>query len=161
MGPVLQPSERQALSRTADEREEVRRRADTLLSEACDDTSEVMFVTGLYGPQGEVPTRSIAQLQVQPAAEYWREVREAGSDDDDWTLHQWASFEDYSPHRFDETVDLVSAEQLVDTFVVATARNVIVHFYDGGVDVILPTPIERDQWYERHHGWASPRSDGM
>jgi hypothetical protein len=146
---------------TAGEHEEMRRRADILLADACDGTSEVMFVTGLYGPRGQVPTRSVAQLRVQPDAGYWREVSDVGSDDDDWPLHQWASFGDYSPHGFDETVELVSAEQLVQTFVVATARNVIVHFYDGGVDVILPTADERGRWYERHKEWASPHPSGL
>jgi hypothetical protein len=145
---------------TTEEHEEMRRRADTLLAEACADSSEVMFVTGRYGPTGEEPARSAAQLQVQPDAEYWREVREAGTDDDDWPSHQWASFGDYASHRFDETVDLISAEQLDHTFVVATARSVIVHFYDGGVDVILPTADERAQWSERHQQWTSPHPSG-
>jgi hypothetical protein len=146
---------------TADEHEEIRRRADTLLAEACDDVSEVMLVTGLYGPVGQVPRRSVAQVQVQPEAEYWREVREADSDDDDWPLHQWVSFGDYSPHAFDETVQLISAEQLANTVVVAIGRNVIVNLYDGGVDVILPTADERHRWYERHREWASPLPSGL
>jgi hypothetical protein len=40
------------------------------------------------------------------------------------------------------------------------ARNIIVHFYDGGVDVILPTPDERNEWYERHPEWTSPHPSG-
>lgn len=56
---------------TAGEREEMRRRADTLVAEACDGTAEVMLVTGLYGLAGEVPTRAVAQLRIQRDAGYW------------------------------------------------------------------------------------------
>lgn len=146
---------------SAAESAEIRRRADVLLADACGGTPEVMLVTGLYGPAGVAPVRSTAQLQAQPSAAYWREVREFDAETNDWSLHQWVSLESYSPGRFDPIVDLVASEELPHTLVVAPVRNVVVYFYDGGADVILPSAAERARWYERHKAWASSRSDGL
>lgn len=34
------------------------------------------------------------------------------------------------------------------------------HPYDGGADVILPTPEERDRLRNRHSAWLSTRPSG-
>ncbi|MEU9732357.1 hypothetical protein [Streptomyces sp. NPDC048002] len=46
-------------------------------------------------------------------------------------------------------------------FVTDTELERIHHPYDGGADVVLATPAERDALRERHAGWLSAHPDGL
>jgi hypothetical protein len=50
---------------------------------------------------------------------------------------------------------------MVGIILVGVASRIVIHPYDGGTDVVLPTADERDQWLERHREWASPLPSGL
>jgi hypothetical protein len=55
----------------------------------------------------------------------------------------------------------VADEALVEVFVADTELRRIHHPYDGGADVILDTPAERDGVRDRHTDWLSSHPAGL
>lgn len=60
----------------------------------------------------------------------------------------------------EEDLDAVRAERVQAAFGEPEFRW-LYHPYDGGVDVILPTPAERDTLKERHQTWLSTHPSGL
>jgi hypothetical protein len=151
---------------STDEWEELLRRARTLLDEASRPGDQMMVVTGLYGESGSVPSRSQAMAAVQPLAEYWcevpeRSVPEVTLDEPPWPWHLWVSWVSYEPGCFDPLVRRAADWEVVGVLIVATSSRIALHPYDGGTDVILPTPGMRDRWRDRHLTWTSPHPSGF
>ncbi|WP_425246288.1 DUF3885 domain-containing protein [Streptomyces sp. NEAU-NA10] len=55
----------------------------------------------------------------------------------------------------------VADEALVEVFVADTELRRIHHPYDGGADVILATPAERDRVRDQHTDWLSSHPAGL
>ncbi|WP_405931172.1 hypothetical protein [Streptomyces sp. NBC_00827] len=55
----------------------------------------------------------------------------------------------------------VADEALVEVFFADTELRRIRHPYDGGADVILATPEERDRLRDQHTDWLSSHSSGL
>jgi hypothetical protein len=144
-----------------DEWQELLRRADTLVSEACAAGAQLMLVTGSHSEAGSEPSRDEVMNAVQPAPEYWRQVLPDDAEAADWPFHLWASWPTYAPHSFDALIRAAAGWKVVGVMLVAVASRIVIHPYDGGTDVFLPTAEERNQWLERHQEWASPLPSGL
>ncbi|WP_405973797.1 hypothetical protein OG496_35340 [Streptomyces sp. NBC_00988] len=55
----------------------------------------------------------------------------------------------------------VADDTLAEVFVTDTGLQRIHHPYDGGADVILTTPAERDRLRAKHTGWLSSQPSGL
>lgn len=61
----------------------------------------------------------------------------------------------------DELLRAVADDALGDVFFTDTELRRIHHPYDGGADVILATPAERDRLRDRHTDWLSSHPAGL
>ena len=143
-----------------EEWEEVLHRADAVISAACDSGEDLMVVTALYGSPGAEPARHEFQVEVQPDADYWREAF-VDPDEADWPLHLWTCWMTYSSHSLDSLIRRTAEWQLTGVLIVAPGSSIAMHAYDGGIDVLLPTPQERDVWARRFSTWTSPHCSGL
>ncbi|WP_121717378.1 hypothetical protein [Streptomyces sp. E5N91] len=90
---------------------------------------------------------------------------ESDEDDPDPAFHTHTRF--YAKRRswrhgcVDALLRAVADEALVEVFVTDTGLRRIHHPYDGGADVILATPGERDRLRGRHTDWLSGHPSGM
>lgn len=144
--------------------EEIHRRVDCLVSDVCDLGDDIVLVIGRYGPPGNPPPISEAQATVQVDPVHWREVNlppDPGEDiDDNWPLHLWASLHRYAPRSLDPLVRRIAEYGLAEVLLIAPKTGVALHPYDGGTDMILADPRQRNTFRDRHRHWASPHPDG-
>ncbi|MEU6506961.1 hypothetical protein [Streptomyces sp. NPDC046942] len=73
-------------------------------------------------------------------------------------------YADRRPWRYgclDDLLRAVADETLVEVFITDTELRRIHHPYDGGADVILATPAERDRLRERHTDWLPSGPAGL
>ncbi|MFE0800912.1 hypothetical protein [Streptomyces sp. NPDC058812] len=111
------------------------------------------------GPEGfPTPRRAL-----QPDGVHW--WTESEEDDPDPGFHTHTRL--YADRRrwlrgcVDGLLRAVADEALVEVFVTDTDLRHVHHPYDGGADVILATPAERDRFRQRHGDWLSGRPDGL
>jgi hypothetical protein len=90
---------------------------------------------------------------------------EPEQDDPDPEFHTHTRlYADRRPWRhgcLDELLRAVVDEAVVEVFVTDTELRRIHHPYDGGADVILATPAERDDLRDRHTDWLSSHPSGL
>ena len=61
----------------------------------------------------------------------------------------------------DDVLLCVADEKIVNFFVLSCGRQRIFAPYDGGVDVILKTVKERDEFKTKYKNWLSPQASGL
>ncbi|MCX5361118.1 hypothetical protein OG864_20635 [Streptomyces sp. NBC_00124] len=93
-------------------------------------------------------------------------------------IHWWTKSDQHDPEYYTHTrfyadgrpwrhgcIDALlraaANEATVEVFLTDTALRRIHHPYDGGADVILTTPSERDALRERHTDWLSSHPSGL
>ncbi|MFI1759558.1 hypothetical protein [Streptomyces sp. NPDC020571] len=115
-----------------------------------------------WAPDGPAvfPTR---QRESHPDGAHW--WTESDEEDPDPALHTYTRFYAYRrpwrSGRVDALLRAVADEALVEVFVTDTELRRIHHPYDGGADVVLATPGERDGLRDRHVDWLSPHPSGL
>ncbi|WP_234376979.1 hypothetical protein [Streptomyces sp. TP-A0356] len=96
------------------------------------------------------------------AVRWWTEP---DRDDPDPAFHSyWYLYADRRPwHRegIDALLRAVADEAIAEVFLTDVGLRRLYHPYDGGADVILPTPAERDRLRHRHSDWLSPYPSGL
>ncbi|MGH4033857.1 DUF3885 domain-containing protein [Actinomycetota bacterium Odt1-20B] len=104
-----------------------------------------------------------ARESLHPGGVRW--WTEADESDPDPEFHTYTRlYADRRPWRrgcADGLLRAVADDTLARVFVTDTGLRRIHHPYDGGADVILATPGERDRLRERYRGWLSGRPDGL
>ncbi|MBD9726074.1 hypothetical protein PV755_43395 [Streptomyces caniscabiei] len=90
---------------------------------------------------------------------------ESEQDDPDPEFHThirlYASRRPWNPGCLDGLLRAVADEALVEVFVADMELRRIHHPYDGGADVILATPVERDRVRDEHTDWLSSHPAGL
>ncbi|WP_425830203.1 DUF3885 domain-containing protein [Streptomyces fractus] len=125
---------------------------------------EVFVVTQDWSPTRTGPPgwRSPREALHPDGVLWWTEADE---DDPDPEFHTYTHlYADRRPWRtgcVDELLRAVADEVLVDVFLTDTGLRRIHHPYDGGADVILDSPAERDRFRERHADWLSGQPSGL
>ncbi|WP_254394345.1 hypothetical protein [Streptomyces sp. AC512_CC834] len=101
--------------------------------------------------------------QLHPEGMLW--WTESVEDDPDPEFHTHTRlYADRRPWRrgcVDDLLLAVADEALVEVFVTDTDLRRIHHPYDGGADVVLSTPGERDRLRGRHFDWLSSHPAGL
>ncbi|MGW0923721.1 DUF3885 domain-containing protein [Streptomyces sp. NPDC002755] len=90
---------------------------------------------------------------------------ESDEDDPDPENHTYTRlYADRRPWRhgcIDGLLRAVAGDRLAEVFITDTALQRIHHPYDGGADVILTTPAERDRLSDKHNDWLSSHPAGL
>ena len=145
---------------THEERTEILLRHRAVLeSLGVDEQTPLITVTTEYSRQSEIEARSTEQDAVQPGA--WKWLAIPGSEDIDepgW----WQLFvAETRVSGLDGLLHLVADDGCRGVLLLPTDLSWIVHPYDGGADVIVQTPAERDVLRARFSDWLSTREDGL
>ncbi|MGW0828285.1 DUF3885 domain-containing protein [Streptomyces sp. NPDC002845] len=100
---------------------------------------------------------------LHPDSIHWWTERD--QDDPDPAFHNHTRlYADRRPWRrgcVDELLRAVADDTLAEVFLTDTELRRIHHPYDGGADVILATPTERDRLLSEHTGWLSSHPAGL
>ncbi|MEU6145871.1 hypothetical protein ABZ848_36705 [Streptomyces sp. NPDC047081] len=75
--------------------------------------------------------------------------------------HLYAELRPWAPGLVDDLLRAVADDTLAEVFLADTGLRRLYHPYDGGADVVLTTPEERDRLRERHRGWLSSHPCGL
>lgn len=130
---------------------------------ADDEEDEVYVVTAGWSAEPTGPEEPTPRNDVHPGSVRWTTV--ADTDDPDPQFHTYTHL--YVNRRpwqrgcVDPLLRTVADDELAGVFLTDTALRRIHHPYDGGADVLLPTPQERDQLATRHPDWLSSHPLGL
>jgi hypothetical protein len=106
---------------------------------------------------------SAPRQELHPGGVHW--WTESRQDDPDPEFHThtrlYADRRPWTPGCVDGILRAVADEELVEVFFTDTELRRIHHPYDGGADVVLTTPAERDRLRDRHTDWLSPYPGGF
>ncbi|MGW1880912.1 DUF3885 domain-containing protein [Streptomyces sp. NPDC001970] len=138
-------------------------RYNTVLDELFADT-DVFVVTMDWsntptGPAGYPTPRET----LHPGSTLWWTESDQEDPDPEFYTHT-RLYADRRPWKLgcvDELLRAVADEALVEVFFTDTELRRIHHPYDGGADVILTTPEERDRLRDLHSGWLSSHPLGL
>lgn len=111
------------------------------------------------GPEG-FPT---PRRELQPNGVHWWTESEEGEPNPEFHTHTrlYADRRRWRRGCVDGLLRAVADEALVEVFVTDTDLRRVHHPYDGGADVILATPAERDRSRQRHGDWLSDHPGGL
>lgn len=101
--------------------------------------------------------------ELHPDGIVWWIESEQEDPDPEFHVHT-RLYADQRPWRHgcvDELLRAVADDVLSEVFVTDTELRRIYHPYDGGADVILATPTERDELRDRHTDWLSSHPAGL
>ncbi|MFE1265667.1 hypothetical protein ACFW5X_34810 [Streptomyces albogriseolus] len=117
---------------------------------------DVYVITPVWTTEAEVPPS-------QPEAGYWQSLLvEDGPDPEFRTYcHLFADRRPWQHGCLDELLRDVADDKVAGVLVTDTQVRRIHHPYDGGADVFLTTPGERDLLRHRHADWLSSHPSGL
>ncbi|MFI7005425.1 hypothetical protein [Streptomyces sp. NPDC050145] len=111
---------------------------------------EVYVITPAWATEAEVPA-------FQPDAEYWQSLLVKDDPDPEFRTycHLFAVRRPWVYGCLDEMLRDIADDKVAGVLVTDTQIRRIYHPYDGGADVFLTTPGERDRTRDRHADWLS------
>lgn len=149
---------------TEEEYAELLRRYFAVLDELRGDEEILTVVTCSFSfAMSPRPVRRSSLLTgLLPRPRYWRSVSEG---EDEGEEQAWAHLYVHRVHRhapaLRELFRAVADERAFDVMVTDSAVSWVHHPYDGGSDLILATPAERDRVSELFAQWRSPWDHGL
>ena len=138
-------------------------RHNTVLASLTHAGETLALLTSGYSDTAE-PTRNGLLLTLDPQASPWRSVamHEHTDDFDEPTFfHVFASRHRWLPGGFDSIVRRVADDAVANVMIVPLDCRRLLHPYDGGMDVILDSPVTRDALKASFPDWLSDRDDGL
>jgi hypothetical protein len=115
-----------------------------------------------YTPNGPAGFPTPRQTLHPDGIRWWIESEQDDPDPESHThTRLYADRRPWEPGCVDELLRAVADETLVEVFFADTELRRIHHPYDGGADVILATPAERDQLRDRQSAWLSSHPAGL
>ncbi len=135
-------------------------RADALLRATIGYHSRVLVVSGHHGAR-TAPELSPSQATIHTTPEHWYTEPDSDIDDPDWPLHLWSSWEVCSSGSFGSLIALTADSKLIEVMLVSAQKGVVLHPYDGGMDIFMRTSVERDDLRAQFAQWASPLPSGL
>lgn len=141
---------------------EVLRRHNLLLAELVSRTCPSLLVMTVAWSDSAMPTARDASLaRAVPDADLWTSVlRERDGDEEFWT-HVYVTSRRWQSGVVDQLLRLVADDETADVIITDAQFDWLVHPYDGGVDVVTGSTIERDQLRRDHSDWLSVHSSGL
>ncbi|MGW5345470.1 DUF3885 domain-containing protein [Streptomyces sp. HUAS TT3] len=123
---------------------------------------EAYVVTTDWADPSEPTDYAARRAALHPQGTLWTTLDE--TDDPDPAFHtRWYFYADRRPWQrgcLDPLLRAVADDTLPGIFVTDPGFTRIHHPYDGGADVILPTPEERDRLRDQHSAWLSAHPSG-
>jgi hypothetical protein len=148
---------------TEDEYRIVLARHNTVLAELVTGF-EVLVVTAGYSDAAELtePCRSPETVAAaHPHAMYWTSVcRDDEPGFESW-MHLYAGRLPWSEGCLDRLLRQVADDVIANVVIADVDLLWLYHPYDGGMDVILPSPDARDALRDRHLDWLSRHPAGL
>jgi hypothetical protein len=158
---------------TSRERGVVLRRHRAVLQELSDGdrAAELVVITGWYSKGDRIPPRMPIRRWLdaggrhpRAGARWWRSFVEDDSEPDDviWT-HLFAERRHLGDERVRRLLREIAEGDLgsPDAILAPPDLTWLYHPYDGGADVIAPTPAQRDALRDRHTDWLSDHPSGL
>ncbi|MDI3408043.1 DUF3885 domain-containing protein [Streptomyces cavernicola] len=116
---------------------------------------DVFVVTTDWSTSPTGPAAHPTRRALHPGAALW--WTEADDDDPDsgfhTYVHMYADVRRWERGCADGLLRAVAGDELAGVFLTDSGLRRIHHPYDGGADVVLATPEERDRLRERHRAW--------
>ncbi|MEU9401222.1 hypothetical protein [Streptomyces sp. SID4985] len=99
----------------------------------------------------------------QPDARYWQTLLVEDDPNPEFRTycHLFAARRPWRYGCLDALLRDIADAKVAGVLVTDTRMRRVYHPYDGGADVFLPTPGERDQTRDRHADWLSSHSSGL
>ncbi|UZJ29831.1 DUF3885 domain-containing protein [Streptomyces endophytica] len=147
---------------TEDEYAVVLDRNNTVLDELFAGT-DVYVVTTAWSSEPNGPERPTRRRKVHAAGSSWMTIaNEADPDPEFHTYtHLYADRRPWQRGSLDSILREVAHDALSGVIITDTGLQHIHHPYDGGADIILTTPEERDELRNRHTDWLSQHPTGL
>lgn len=126
--------------------------------------TDVFVVTMDWSDAPTGPSGLPSPLQeLHPEGTHWWTESEVDDPDPEFHTHTrlWADRRPWRHGCLDDLLRAVADEVVVEVFVTDTELRRIHHPYDGGADVILDTPAERDELCGRYADWLSRHPTGL
>ena len=136
--------------------------AELLSHEGADQARELVVVTASW-PDAPRPAPRAAELAgALPAATYWTSVVTDDSipGEEIWT-HLWASAACLHGEELRRLLRLVADYATGGVIITTAEMGWLYHPYDGGADVIVASPVHRDQLRRAHADWLSAHRSGL
>ena len=139
---------------TAAEYSTVLGRHNTILAELAGD-SPVLVMTAGYSdrPEPRGPVRYAVTEAVHPGASYWSSVRINGDPGFETWMHLYVSRLCWSAGCVDPLLRLVADNVIADVLLADAGLRWLYHPYDGGMDVVTASAVERDALSDGHRDW--------
>ncbi|GJF27216.1 hypothetical protein [Streptomyces sp. HO565] len=104
----------------------------------------------------------LAEFVAQPAG-YWqtRLVEDEPKPEFRTYCHLFAARRPWRRRCIDEVLRDIADDKVAGVLITDTQMRRIHHPYDGGADVFLTTPHERDRTRDRHTDWLSSHPSGL
>ncbi|MBM9503221.1 hypothetical protein ITX44_01495 [Streptomyces sp. KK5PA1] len=130
-------------------------RHNTVLDELFAGT-DVYVITPHWATEAEVPP-------IQPDAGYWQSLLVEDDPDPQFRTycHLFADRRPWQRGCIDELFREIADYKVAGLLITDTRMRRIYHPYDGGADVFLTTPQERDRTRDRHTDWLSNHLSGL
>ena len=94
---------------------------------------------------------------------HWSTIQPDPDDEPDFPVywHLFASRRPWQPGDLDDPLRAVADNELSNVIIGPSDLRWLYHPYDGGADVILPSPTDRDELRNRHSEWLSRHPAGL
>ncbi|MFF2894853.1 hypothetical protein [Streptomyces sp. NPDC057966] len=119
---------------------------------------------GHHGRRQEfIPEREAEVPPFQPDAGYWQSLLVEDDPDPEFRTycHLFAARRPWRHGCLDELLRDIADDKVAGVFVTDAQMRRIHYPYDGGADVFLTTPEERDRTRDRHAHWLSGSPSGL
>jgi hypothetical protein len=125
--------------------------------------SEVYVVTVAWSWEPSGPELPPRRGEVHPEGSLWMTLTDEDDPDPESRTytHLYADRRPWRPGGADAILREVADDVLSEVFITDSGLHRIHHPYDGGADVILTTPEERDALRDRHRGWLPRNPAGL
>jgi hypothetical protein len=131
-------------------------RRNAVLSELVTGTELLIITTGGSStpqPQGQCRPEEI--VAAQPHSTYWTSVCTDDEPGHEYWIHLYVGLALWSPGSLDELLRQVADGVIYDVVVTDVDLRWLYHPYDGGMDVMLPSTVDRDLMCEQRRDWLS------
>lgn len=138
---------------------EVLRRHNDVLAELVQ--GEIYVITVEYGPDDGAAGTEPVHVGLHPDAVAWMRVAADPDDAEDPGYRLHVTRRSFATGDLDALLRYVADDRASEVVIADDALRWLYHPYDGGADVIMPSPGDREALAERFADWRSPRPDGL
>lgn len=146
---------------TAAEYEILLNRYNTVLTELFAGQPVYVVTMSFVPDEGIEVWSSTDPHALNPGSRPWMRLREDEDSDPGGTLHLHVSEQRWEPRILDPLLRAVADDECAGVIIMDTDLRRLYHPYDGGADVILAGPQERDALKNAHADWLSTHPLGL